>query len=181
MKKRTWILIIVLVMGIIGLMIYLNQREKRPFDTFEFPETLYVGNFTENVKADTIAKVILHELLGYDTLVVTFYPMPGAFEESKEIEFVAFLMKVEFSEREYIVFLVDECSIGKLKMALCHEFIHLHQFETGELETLGEYGYVWKGDTVKYSEVEYEDRPYEIEAFQKGPKLERELNKILYK
>jgi len=65
---------------------------------------------------------------------------------------------------------------------LAHELIHVKQHELNILETLPDnYGYIWKGDTARYVDVKYENRPYEIEAYKDGPKLEKQLNKILYK
>lgn len=181
MKKRTIIIIIGVVVVIVGLMIYLNQRQKRPFKTFEFPETLVVENYTDADKVDTIAMVILNKIMGYDTMNIKIYQMPGHLEKDNKLEFIAFIQQVPFNDQMYVVFLQSRASIGRIKMAMSHEFVHLYQFETGKLKTIDQYGYVWKGDTVKFSEVEYENRPYEIEAFREGPKIERELNQILYK
>lgn len=49
----------------------------------------------------------------------------------------------------------------KMLRALSHELIHARQFLSGELS---EDMTVWKEDGVDYSETEYEDQPWEIEA-----------------
>jgi hypothetical protein len=52
---------------------------------------------------------------------------------------------------------------------LSHELIHVKQLYTNELDysiKLGEA--YWKGDTVKFKDINYKDRPWEIEAFAKA-------------
>jgi hypothetical protein len=183
MKKRTWFIIIGIIILVIGLMIYLNLREKRPFNTFEFPETLTVQNHTENERGDTVAMVILNKLLGYDTMNVNIYPMPAVLSKDSKTEYIAMIKQVPFQKGDYIIFLQQDASIGKIKMALSHEMVHLKQFEDGRLDMIpgDQTRYIWLGDTIRGVDVKYEDRTHEKEAFREGPKLERELNKILYK
>lgn len=181
MKKKTIYIILGVVLGLSLIIFLLSKIPKREFNTFEFPDTLIVENHTSNEHVDTIAMVILNKLLYYDTMEVLFYPLPAIFLESKEIEYVAYLMEDPFEDHIYYIFLLEDCGMNKLKMALCHEFVHLRQHELGYLEVLGETGYVWKGDTARYKDVKYEDRPYEMEAHAEGPILEYKLNQILYK
>jgi len=183
MKKKTIYIIIGVVLGLVLLLYLLSRLPKREFNTFEFPETLVVDNYTTNEKADTIAMVILNKLMGYDTMNVQLYPMPAIFEKDDKMEYVAFIQQVPFQDHKYLIFLQDRASIGKVKMAFSHEMIHLKQYELGHLQTLilDDRHYVWMGDTISGIDVKYEDRPHEIEAQIEGTKLQRKLNKILYK
>lgn len=181
MKKKTIYIIIGVVLGLILVIYLLSRIPKREFNTFEFPSTLVVENHTDNEKADTISMVILNKLLGYDTMTVMIYPMPSIFEKDDKMEYFAFIQRVPFEEHRYDLFLQKDASIGKMKYVFPHEFVHLRQFELGYLRTIGEYGYVWMGDTARYVDVKYEDRPYEKEAISYGRTLQKKLNAILYK
>jgi len=181
MKKKTIYIIIGVVLTVVLLIYLLSRIPKREFNDFDFPSTLVVENFTDNEKADTISMVILNKLLGYDTMTVTIYPMPGIFEKDDKMEYFAFIQRVPFEEHRYLLFLQKDASVGRMTYVFPHELVHLKQFELGHLRTIGEYGYVWMGDTVRYVDVKYEDRPYEREAMAYGRILEKKLNTILYK
>jgi hypothetical protein len=93
------------------------------------------------------------------------------------------IKQVPFQKGDYVIFLKQDAGIGKMKMALSHEMVHLKQFEDDRYGTIpgDNTRYVWLGDTIRAIDVKYEDRPHEKEAFREGSKLERELNRILYK
>jgi len=181
MKKKTIYIIIGVVLGLILLIYLLSRIPKREFNTFEFPISLVVENHTNNEGADTIAMVILNKLLGYDTMTVMIYPMPSIFEKDDKMEYFAFIQRVPFQDHLYTLFLQKNASVGRMTYVFPHELVHLKQFELGHLRTIGEEAYVWMGDTVKYSDVKYEDRPYEKQAIIEGRILQKKLNAILYK
>ena len=66
-----------------------------------------------------------------------------------------------------------------MPLLLCHEAIHLAQFNRGDLElNLEAKEFTWKGR--KYSNnVEYKSRPWEIEAFSNESKLLVKVKKAL--
>ena len=181
MKKKTIYIIIGVVLGLILVFYLLSRIPKRELNTFEFPSTLVVENHTNNEKADTIAMVILNKLLGYDTMTVMIYPMPSVFEKDDKMEYFAFIQYVPFEEHRYDLFLQKDASVGRMVYVFPHELVHLKQFELGYLRTIGSEGYVWMGDTVKYSDVKYEHRPYEKQAITEGRILQKKLKEILYK
>lgn len=65
-----------------------------------------------------------------------------------------------------------------LEYILCHEFVHLQQFDRGDLKANLDYTeIIWKGE--KYdSSISYEDREWEEEAFSKQGKLWRKFKKL---
>jgi hypothetical protein len=177
-NKKTWFIIIGIVLAIALIIFLLTRVTKRDYNKFEFPSALIVENNTVNRMADTITMAMINKIMGYDTMKIQIFPLPPLFLNS----FVAIIVKVEFENHRYIVYLQNGVDVEVMKSALSHELIHLKQHELGIFQTLPEnYGYVWKGDTVKYTDVLYENRPYEIEAYAQGPQLLNKLNKILYK
>ncbi len=183
MKKKTVFIVIGVVLGLALIIFLLSRIPKREFNTFEFPDTMIVENHTTNKYADTIAMVILNKLMGYDTMEIMIFPMPAIFEQDDKTEYIAMITQFPYQKQKYNIFIKQDAGVGRLKVVFSHEMIHLKQHELGIYETIptDNTRYVWKGDTIKASDVKYEDRPHEIEAFREGPQLSRELNKILYK
>lgn len=177
-NKKTWFIIIGVALLIALLIFLLTHPRKKEYNTFVFPSTIIVENGTTNRMSDTISMAILNKVMEYDTMTIQIFPMPSIFMNS----FIGIITKVNFEKHRYVVFLQNGVNIEIMKVVLSHEFVHLKQYELGTLQTLpNSVGYVWKGDTVKYIDVKYEDRPYEIEAFSQGPHILNKLNKILYK
>ncbi len=181
--RKTIFVVIGVVLGLALVIFLLSRIPKREFNTFEFPDTMVVENHTPNEHVDTIAMVILNKLMGYDTMEIMVFPMPIILEKDDKTEYIAMITQFPYQKQRYNIFIKTDASVGKLKMVLSHEMIHLRQHELGIYETIptDNTRYVWKGDTIKASDVKYEDRPHEKEAFREGPQLNRELNKILYK
>ena len=181
--RKTIFVVIGVVLGLALIIFLLSRIPKREFNTFEFPDTMVAENHTTNENADTIAMVILNKLMGYDTMEIMVFPMPAIMEKDDKTEWIAMITQFPYQKQRYNIFIKQDAGVGKLKMAFSHEMIHLKQHELGILETFPHDNtiYVWKGDTIKASDVKYEDRPHEKEAFREGPQLNRELNKILYK
>ena len=60
---------------------------------------------------------------------------------------------------------------------LCHEMVHLHQYERGDLKISSDYKTVtWKGETFDIT-ISYEDREWEKEAFSKQGLLWKQFKK----
>ena len=60
---------------------------------------------------------------------------------------------------------------ANLKSVLCHEMIHLQQYERGDLSMNSDYTQItWKGKLYD-SKCDYNKRPWEIEAFSKQNEL----------
>ena len=58
----------------------------------------------------------------------------------------------------------------KPDLIICHEMIHLQQYETGDLDLdMRTKTFYWKGKA--YRDIPYMDRPWEIETFRKDRKL----------
>jgi hypothetical protein len=52
---------------------------------------------------------------------------------------------------------------------LAHELIHVKQLHSGRFDYLEELGEIyWEGDTLTFKDTNYDDRPWEIEAFSKS-------------
>ncbi len=172
-------MLLLIAIAIIITVIINKQREKR-FNHFEFPVTMTAKNYTDNRRADTIAMVILNRIFKYDTVTLNIYYAPKFLNKS-EYEIVGFIQKNPYEKHTYNVFVKDGRLPVSIRTFLSHELVHLQQMECGDLIQLsGNEKIVYKNDTIYYSEVPYDKRPYEIEAFSRENGIKRKLNTLLY-
>lgn len=62
-------------------------------------------------------------------------------------------------------------NVFNLQQILCHEMVHLQQYERGDLKMSNDFKTVtWKGEEYT-NDSYYEDREWEVEAFSKQNKL----------
>jgi hypothetical protein len=63
---------------------------------------------------------------------------------------------------------------------LCHEVIHMQQYSSGDL--IYDNGNItWKGETLELNSKEYENRPWEKDAFSRQTQLIKSVEDVLYK
>jgi hypothetical protein len=139
-------------------------------------------NGTDLEKADKIAKVIAHHLFEYDTLTVLLTYMPPQMESVGDIDLQAYVVKAP-KDHFYSIFLSRKLKSSELKKTLCHEFVHIRQMEKGDLIQFppDKMMSIWKGDTIDYKLIPYDQRPEELEAFNLDDRILRDLEKIWYK
>jgi len=58
--------------------------------------------------------------------------------------------------------------------------VHLQQMETGDLVQIDQTKIVYQNDTIYFSEVPYDKRPYEQDAYSKENGIRKKLNELLY-
>ena len=187
MKNKKTLFIVLGVILFVALIILLMIRDKkmaeRPFNHFDFPTTLTIENNTGFEDIDTIALVLAHKVFEYDTMHIIVVYIPdhiGSGEvDGEEYMFEAFVQQIPFLPHRYLVLMNKKTSKRKLQEVLSHEFVHIKQYESGDLYVYGNM-YDWKGETNRFSDVKYMERPFEKEAFKNQSKIKKELQKHLY-
>jgi len=180
--KKSWLVILIVILLIavvITIAVVVNARREKRINHFEFPSTMVVNNYTTHKRADTLAMVILNKIYDYDTINLNIFYAPKHLS-SNEYELIGFIQKNQFQPHSYNIFVKRGTLPVSIKSFLSHELIHLNQMETGELVQIDYVKIVHKGDTIYFSDVPYEERLYEIEAFGKEGNISRQLNKLLY-
>lgn len=183
MKKTIkWILIAVAAI-LVGFIIFISiKRSLREEATLVFPNTVVVQNATE-LHTEKILKAITYHVLGYDTMKIVTSYMPENMQTVGDYSIDAYITKNPYAPHEYNIFLSRKLSQSKLKATFAHELVHLKQMEDGDLiQLMPELPMsIWKGDTIKYKEVNYKFRSEEISAFLSYYPIMKELDKIWYK
>jgi len=181
-KKNLWIIILVVLLTIgilISLVVIQKRRDARPFNTYDFPQTLVVSNSTNYDRADTLCLYLAHQILGLDTMELMIVYIPEHIN-SGEMEFYGMIQQIPFGKNQFLILLnKDRVSLTRLKEILSHEFVHMDQYISGDLKLYPGFA-IYKGEDVYFGETEYEDRPFEKEAFALQGKFVKKLNKFLY-
>jgi len=178
--KKKWIIIIVAILAIIiATIIIITTCKEKKVNHFEFPSTLTASNYTNYERADTITMVILNRIFNIDTMQISIHKMVMDMGND-ELETWAFIQKNPFVPHNYYIFIKDGSLPMSLEQLLSHELIHLKQIESGILVVTGGDGYYYDGKYFKFSEVPYNQRPQEIEAFKNQNEVLRKLNDLLY-
>jgi len=180
-NKWVWILIASLVILIVFI-VFINIRQKkldaRPFVVYEYPETIKITNGTSFPKADTIILSLAHQIFQMDTIEILLYYIPDHLN-SGEMEFYGIVQQTPFDKKKFLILVNKKLDLSDLFSTLSHEFIHIDQYHRGDLGIIGKYA-VWKGDTLDMTEVKYETRPFEKEAFAKQTAIKKEVKELLY-
>ena len=181
MKTKGIVFIALTIITVLLAVVLLNKRQqlmdRRHFNKHTFPKSVVVTNMTSMPKVDTIALVLSHLIFKFDTIEVKVYNMPRNFNRG-EVEYYGIVQQLPFGRHKYIIFLNPEMGLSKIKLTMCHEFVHIHQYERGDLE-LNVNSYIWKGDTIVPS-MKYDERPFEVEAFNKQKSIYKQLENLLY-
>jgi len=166
------------IVTLLAVIVFITTCRKKIPNRFTFPSTMVVNNYTSYPYADTTTMVILNKIYGIDTMKINIYYSSVDFS-TDEIEVIGFIRKNIFEPHSYLFFLKKPPINTPLSEFLSHELIHLKQMEDGELIECVNYN-IYQNDTIYLNKVKYENRPYEIYAFNHQGDVRKKLNKLLY-
>jgi len=180
MKKKIYsiILVIIITIGVIILILLQKKRDARPFNTYDFPETINIVNGTNYEKADTIVLVLANKIFNLNTLNLKIYYLSDLIV-SEDMIYNAIIQQLHFGHNNYLLLLNKNLSLSQLKLTLSHEFVHINQYQSGDLKVYKHYA-IFKGDSIFFRDVKYRDRSFEKDAFKNQTKILKELNNFLY-
>lgn len=168
---------VIIIFIIIGAFFNINlfkkiSKEKRTYESFNFPSTIVLKNYTDIDNIDFYIKLILHKILEIDTVNITFF-----YTYSKN-EYLGFIKKAP-GEKNYIIFLSRKITPIEIEIVLAHELVHLDQMERGDFFDLPGNIVLWQGKFLNLKYIDYYLRPYEIEAFKKEFEYQNRIKEIL--
>lgn len=179
MKRKTVYIIFVVILLII-LFYIINRISRKEYNSFSFPSTMIVKNYSNNRMSDTISMIILNKIMNIDTILIEIYPIKINIDTDDYI-IDGFLIKDKFNKHNYDLFLKNDVDFKTLKIIISHEMIHLTQYESNRLDIINNDIFIWDNSVISFSDIDYMDRPYEIEAFKNTNKIYKQLNDLLYK
>jgi len=180
MGKKPTLLILIIIFLL--FLFYLFIKKDKELNTFYFPDTVIVNNYTDLKNADTISMVITNKILNIDTIQIDIFTSPINMNTDK-YEIYGYTFPNLYEKDKYYIFLGRTFPRNMIITLLSHEMVHIQQYRDGTLIYPGsdKYYLEYKGEKIYFIDVPYNKRPYEIEAFEKEKIIRKELNKILYK
>ena len=156
-----------------------KKKTPREWKFGEKPSVTWAA--TNKVKLDmaVATKIILTEILNVpnvDLTVITNDRLISNFD-SNNLEFQA-ILQAEPERHKYRLTYHSRAGAASMLSILCHEMVHLKQYDKGELK-LVKGGAMWKG--VFYDkDTPYFDRPWEKEANAEMGKIEKKVKELYY-
>jgi hypothetical protein len=178
MKRKTLIILVlsVLLVGLISfLLINTSVREEDYFNQVELSDNNFITNTEVNAFYDTIISVGLDEAGISGVNVVVSELSNGAKEKFDYGELKA---HVRYFNGTYYLFL-DKYGRRESIEIISHEIIHISQYNTGQL--IYENGELyWEGEFYDLETLDYDNRPWERDAFSGESNLSSKILKKLY-
>ena len=178
-ENYKWIIVVILIVLMGVLILFQVKKSLRDENVFIISESIKVENYTEFAGAKKYTEIILQEILDIDSVEVNIYNSPIEFE-LENIILQGYILQNPFANM-YNIYITKAFRKHYLTVFLSHELIHLQQMHEGRLVHLDSVTIIWEGkDTINYLEIDYNDRPNEIEAFEKEWEVRKKLRDLLY-
>jgi hypothetical protein len=174
MKTVYKIGLIVLLVSAITFLIISIEGEEKPFNKVEISRNSIVTNGTDKTYYDTIFQVGLN-LLGIQGLDILVRPLSDNAKSQFEGELKAHV--IEYPNGYYVF--IDDVSRQESIDIIAHEIIHIQQYFSNDLQVINE-SLLWKNEKFEINGLPYDSRPWEVEAFDRGKMLAREIEGVLY-
>lgn len=127
----------------------------------------------------TICKLILTQILNIQDIELTVATNDSQVKMFDTPDFELHAMLIGHPGlKKYSLILRSTISAADLLSIVCHEMVHLDQYNRGDLELKGK-TFKWKGKEYT-GEIPYFQRPWEIEATKKQYEIEKKVKKLYY-
>jgi hypothetical protein len=168
-------LILLLIFGIYKL----STIKEKTFKLVNIEKHNFVQNKTDKSYLDSIVHVGMNEL-GISVIYIIIKPLTKEAKQqfSNDIQLKAHIKGLG---KQYVIW-VDDMDRSETILVFSHELIHLRQYYNGELVVSND-SIKWKDQIIPVSElstIDYNVRPWEIEAFQEQKYLDIDIRKVLY-
>lgn len=176
MKKKVLLIIgSIILIGIIILIILKSPRQEKYFNQIILNDNNVAVINMDKPYYDTIIKVGLDEVSLKDIKVVVI-----ELTDASKSQFDGGDLKahIRYHEGVYYLFIGDYDRNESIDI-ISHEIIHITQYYSGKLNyTDGQL--VWDDRVYDLNNVIYENRPWEVEAFDKQKQLSNRIKERLY-
>ena len=175
MKKNIILIVGVIVFLLLFFVIIGNtQGEDKPFKQIELSYRNAVNNYENPSYYDTILQVGLDNM-GIEGVIVNVMKLSDGAKSQFDGELKA---HVRYVGENFYLF-IDEMEREEAIQVISHEIIHMEQYMSGDLVYNGT-NVIWLGQEISLNSKEYEDRPWERDAFKRENELSDNISKILW-
>lgn len=172
-NKLFWGIIVIVLL----LLLYLifNYKEQT-FSKYEFHTSNMISNRSSVSYLDTIAHVGM-DILGIKNHVILIRDQEDELSLGDDIETQAWVITEKSTS---IIYIKPNLGRNKSITTLAHELIHIDQSRRGLFVRYQPPIILWTGIEYNGLEIPYAERPWEIDAFNRGKDLEKQIRDILY-
>jgi hypothetical protein len=171
--------IIFLILLIIFGIYKLTTIKEKTFKLVYINKHNFIQNKTDKPYLDSIVHVGMNELgINGTYIIIRSLTKETKKQFSTDIELKAYIKGLG---KQYVIW-VDDMGRDETITVLSHELIHLRQYYNGKLVVSDEL-IKWNNQIIPVNElstIEYNARPWEIEAFQEQKYLDIDIRKVLY-
>ena len=166
-----------IVLSAIIVILILSLSSNNQIDYFnqvELSTNNTIINYTDDLSYyDTILSVGL-DLYNISDIVVIINPLSSGAKNQFDGDLKAHIRLFN----EYYYLFIDDIDRREAIQILAHEIIHIHQYQTKQLEYRDNIVF-WQGATYDLNK-DYDKRPWEVDAFDKQNLLESQIINYLY-
>lgn len=176
MKKKLLLIIGgIILIGILILIILKSPKQERYFNQIVLNDNNVVVINMDKSYYDTIIKIGLDEVSLKDIKVVVI-----ELTNASKSQFDGGDLKahIRYHEGVYYLFMGDYDRNESIDI-ISHEIIHVMQYYSGKLN-YNDNQLMWDDKLYDLNSVDYEDRPWEIEAFNKQKQLSYRIKSRLF-
>jgi hypothetical protein len=176
---KKYVGVIILLLLVIFGIYKLSTRKERTFKIVQIDKYNFIQNKTNKPYLDSIIHVGMNEL-GISGTYIIIKPLTEQTKQqfSSELNLKAHIKGLG---KQYVIW-VDDMDRDESITVLSHELIHLRQYYNGKLIVTNEL-IKWDDQVIPVNElssIDYNARPWEIEAFQEQKYLDIDIRKVLY-
>jgi hypothetical protein len=178
MKKKILIIIgvILLIFLVVVFSLNLSAQEEGYFNKVDLLESY--GNTITNNQLPSYYDTILSVGLSSQGVMGAYVVINKLSDEAKEQFNGELKAHVRFFDGVYYLY-IDEMSRVEAIQVISHEIIHIYQYNSGQL--FYENGEItWNYKKYNLSSVDYDNRPWEKDAFDKEDVLSKNVFESLY-
>jgi len=176
-NNKLLILIAIVLIGLISLIIFRSETNEEPsFNNVELKQGNSIVNGTLPTFYDTILSVGL-ELAGIEGVTVNIEELSDNAKKQFDGELNAHIRYV--GGRFYLF--IDPLSKRRAITVISHEIIHMKQYLDGTFKYDDANELItWDGEAYLLEGINYNDRPWESEAFQLEGQLASQISNLVY-
>ena len=175
---KTIIITVVSFIFIIIICKLLFTYKDKPFSKVNFYNYHHIYNSTNKPYLDTIVESGLQSLkIDTVTVIIEKIKNTSTTINGEDIDLEAYIV---YYNDMYYIFIGDYDRNENITI-LSHELIHLRQYYDKTLVISKTGVYLWLDEVVDISDMNYNDRPWEVEAFSEQSNNAKNMKNILYK
>lgn len=180
MKKSFLLSLSIAIFAILVIVLIVVLSKPVIFNSVKLPENNSIINRSSKPYLDTIVAIGMDELEA-DSFYISIRDLTAELKNNPAVNGLDLGAVIFGSGKSYIIYVDTKIDKKSAIDVICHELIHLKQYSSGDLIVLdGSSGLVqWKGEKIEVLNLDYNLRPWEIEAFSEQRKLSEKVKEVL--